>query len=164
VYKSTDSGRTWTLLTGTNNSNPFKGLTISKIVVDPLNQNIIYAAVANNGVNGSGVPGRVGKTGIWKYDGTKWINLTQIASAYRTSKNLGPGPDDDDNTIFSASEDYTDVAVVVDPSNSSNRFIMFALGTASGGATSPTGTYSNAAFISLDSGQTWNEAKFPTTD
>src|SRR5262249_6579867 len=110
VYKSTDSGRTWTLLTGTNNSNPFKGLTISKIVVDPLNQNIIYAAVANNGVNGSGVPGRVGKTGIWKYDGTKWINLTQIASAYRTSRNLGPGPDDDDNTIFSASEDYTDVA------------------------------------------------------
>ena len=52
VLKSTNSGLSWTLL----GSDTFFGQTISKIVVDPTNPNIVYAAVSSDGVNGATAP------------------------------------------------------------------------------------------------------------
>src|SRR5207253_2643543 len=35
VYKSTDSGKSWKLLTNVDGSNPLYGVAVSKIIVDP---------------------------------------------------------------------------------------------------------------------------------
>ncbi len=56
VYKSIDSGRTWTLLTDPNpatnfSSDPLLGLAVSKIAVDPLDPDIIYVSTSNEGTS-----------------------------------------------------------------------------------------------------------------
>ena len=51
VYKSTDSGQTWTLLTGVGVVNPLYGQAVSRIVVDPNNPNLIYVASSDLAVN-----------------------------------------------------------------------------------------------------------------
>jgi len=49
IYKSTDSGETWTLIDNIlpNQSN---GLNINSIVVDPLAPNVVYVAIQNHGL------------------------------------------------------------------------------------------------------------------
>lgn len=74
VLKSTDAGSTWTLLGSTE----FFRRSIGKIVVDPINANIVYLAVgaeANNGLPGN--------TGIWKTTdgGLNWTNTTTSISS-----------------------------------------------------------------------------------
>ena len=114
VYKSTDSGRTWTLLTNPDNSNPLVGQAVNKIVVDPFDENRIYVATSILPTNGN--PTTSG--GVWRYDGSQtWVNLTTITSSTRSGNpptpNTGfpstppntPGPDDDwrirfDNTAW----------------------------------------------------------------
>lgn len=69
ILKSTDGGTTWALMGG----NTFLRHTISRIVVDPTNLNVVYVAVAGGGVNGFG-----GNTGIYKTTdgGATWTNMT----------------------------------------------------------------------------------------
>src|SRR5262249_33365176 len=63
-------GATWTLRTA---AGAFDRRTTSKIVVDPTNANIAYAAMAAFGENGLS-----GNTGIWKTTdgGATWTNTT----------------------------------------------------------------------------------------
>ncbi len=49
ILVSTDGGTSWTL---ENPNGVFTGRTVSKIVVDPTNSNIAYAALGDNGANG----------------------------------------------------------------------------------------------------------------
>ncbi len=99
IYKSTDSGKTWTLLTD-GGVNPVFGLAVSKIVVDQFDPNRIWAATSDMAVN---VPANVGAPGIWRYDATgHWFNLTGVVSNFRATQKgqlaappNTPGPDDD---------------------------------------------------------------------
>jgi len=86
VYKSTDAGQTWTLLTdptytdpfsGLAYANPLYGLASTKIVVDPYDPNLFYVATTdlvenlpatspdllNQAVSGTG------EVGVWRYGG-----------------------------------------------------------------------------------------------
>jgi hypothetical protein len=49
ILKSTDAGATWSLLTGNPGQGEFDRHTVSRIVVDPTNPSIVYAAVAGGG-------------------------------------------------------------------------------------------------------------------
>jgi photosystem II stability/assembly factor-like uncharacterized protein len=71
ILVSTDGGSSWTL---ENPGGMFTGLTVSKIVVDPTNADIAYAAVSNSGWNKRGILG----TGIYKTSdgGATWTNTT----------------------------------------------------------------------------------------
>src|SRR5439155_4137910 len=77
VYKSTDSGKTWTLLTdpSATTPNPIDGRSVSRLVVDPNNKNRVFAAVSS-GLNSVGVgSGPASGAGVWRFDG-KWFNMT----------------------------------------------------------------------------------------
>jgi autotransporter-associated beta strand protein len=117
VYKSTDSGRTWTLLTNLSGANPLQGQAINKIVVDPFNANRIYVATSRLANNGN--PSQL--AGVWRYDTSQdWINLTTIVSSTRNGSpptpNTGfpstppgtPGPDDDWRITF-VNDAWTDL-------------------------------------------------------
>lgn len=123
VYKSVDSGKTWTLLIddtpdpGTGftqadaipqSSNPLYGLGVSKISVDPFDPHVIYVATGDQSANRPPqiIPSR---PGVYRYDAaapySKWFNLTSIVTSARGGSagqtgappNAGrlPGPDDD---------------------------------------------------------------------
>jgi autotransporter-associated beta strand protein len=105
VYKSTDSGKTWTLITNVGGGNPLNGTAVSRIVVDPSNPNRPYVATSDiSTVNGNPA---AGTAGVWTHTGTTWVNLTAITSSVRLGNlptpNSGfpttpvgtPGPDDD---------------------------------------------------------------------
>jgi photosystem II stability/assembly factor-like uncharacterized protein len=70
ILKSADGGDTWTLL----GASQFDRRTISRIVVDPTDPDIVYVAVGAQAVNG--LPG---STGIWKSSdgGATWTNTTK---------------------------------------------------------------------------------------
>ncbi len=99
VYKSTDSGRTWTLLKdlAATNQNPLYGQGISAIVVDPNKSNLIYVASSDLTQNGA-----TGAPGIYRYNGANWFDMTAVVSTARatatgttTPPPHTPGPDDD---------------------------------------------------------------------
>ena len=85
VLKSTNAGASWTLLGQFDGSgNPlFDQRSIAKLVVDPGNASIVYAAVADY-ANGAAP----GNTGIWKTvdGGLTWNNVTNSGTA-----NAAPG-------------------------------------------------------------------------
>jgi photosystem II stability/assembly factor-like uncharacterized protein len=104
VLKSIDAGATWTLL----GNDVFDRRSISRIVVDPNDMNIVYVAVGEPGFNGL-----TGNQGIWKSTdgGQTWINTTAASGL----------PDN---------QAYTDV--IMDPSD--NQHLFAAIGTPSGNA------------------------------
>jgi autotransporter-associated beta strand protein len=138
VYKSTDSGKTWSLVA--DPTNPLNGLTVSKIAVDPNDPNVIYAATGDLAVNG-----KSGNVGIWRFDGTSWFNLTSVTSTARatvksTQTNLPPvnppntpGPDDDYFAAFpQTAATWSDLSLIYTtaPGSSGKVPILFAaLGT-----------------------------------
>src|SRR5207247_897257 len=70
IYKSTDAGKTWTLVTDNtdpnNPINPFDGKGISKIVIDPtspLNNRTLYVAAGDGGI-GANETQRVNLSGL----------------------------------------------------------------------------------------------------
>ena len=139
VYRSTDFGETWSLLTdpslpsfpGDGAGNPLYGFAINKIVVDSPN-NIIYVATSDlsaNGLLGAGTTNTpyAHNAGVWRYDLKKqsWFNLTNLASVGRVTgrsaqnpnalNSVGPGtPGPDDNYNFEfpqQSISWTDLAL-----------------------------------------------------
>ncbi len=91
ILVSTNGGSSWKL---ENPGGMFTGLTVAKIVVDPTDANVAYAAVGNVGSNKAYIPG----TGIYKTTngGTTWTNTT---------------------TSITTQDSFSDVAI--DPSNPS---------------------------------------------
>ncbi len=85
VLKSIDAGATWTLTGQTE----FFRRAIGKIVVDPSNPNIVYAAVG--AVAQNGLPGN---TGIWKTidGGNNWTNTTTSISTTAAFSDLVMDP------------------------------------------------------------------------
>ena len=139
VYKSTDSGRTWTLVANTGSGvNPLNGTAISRIVVDPTNANLIYAATSDFAVNSAAANGSVG---VWRFDGNSWLNLTSLVSTVRatqpgqapfTAPVNTPGPDDDYRISFPQNNaQWSDLALVSRPGDAT-RVLYAALGTTGG--------------------------------
>ncbi len=115
VYKSTDSGRTWSLLFDPNPatglpSNPIYGLGVSRIAVDPTGNNIIYVATSDQAHNG---PPKLNPVpGVYRFDGgtSSWYDLTgtpSITRQFSTGQLMAPpntpGPDDDFTLSFAQS-------------------------------------------------------------
>lgn len=123
VYKSTDSGKTWTLLTF-NGSNPLNRKSISRVVVDPDDPNLIYAASSDQSVYSN-----TGNVGVWRYDGSEWYNLTAVVPPGR----LTPGPIDNAAIDFPQSgATWSDLLLMDDAFG--GRFLFAALGTSTGSA------------------------------
>ncbi len=76
VLKSMDGGATWTLLA----RNLFAGAAISRIVVDPTNANVVYAAVNNSSA------GFEGAVGVWK--STDGGNTWRVLTPYGTQQSV----------------------------------------------------------------------------
>ena len=83
-------------------SNPLFGLGVSRIVVDPTGNNIIYVATSDQVKNGP--PALNPVPGVYRFDGTTstWYNLTgtpsntrQVSTGQGTAPPNTPGPDDD---------------------------------------------------------------------
>jgi photosystem II stability/assembly factor-like uncharacterized protein len=125
ILHSTDGGGTWTLSMGPGGIFNTNRLTCSKIVVDPTNANIAYAAIAAFGNNGAARAANT--TGIYKTTdgGTTWTNVTAANGK--------------DSTF-----DWSDVAL--DPNTPSTVYaaVGYILGAAN-----------NGAYKSTDSGATW---------
>jgi autotransporter-associated beta strand protein len=73
VFVSHDHGQSWRLVTDAT-GNPLSRAAINKIVVDPQDPNFFYVAASDIP---AGDPG--GNAGIWRFDGTAWLNLTATA-------------------------------------------------------------------------------------
>jgi autotransporter-associated beta strand protein len=139
VYKSTDSGQTWTLLTGPGSANPLNGQAISSIVVDPNNPNLVYVAstyfLTTTGVASSS-PENTPQTGgliagVYRYNGTSWFDLTDVLSANRNASGgvagapNTAGPDDDFRISFPLTGNWSSVAIA-------DGWLYAALGTYTG--------------------------------
>jgi photosystem II stability/assembly factor-like uncharacterized protein len=102
ILKSINGGGSWTLLTGTGDDGTFDNFerrTFSRIVVDPTNPDIVYAAVGSMAT--SGLPGN---TGVWKSTngGVTWTNTTAAdisTTASYTDLVMDPG---DPQTLYTA--------------------------------------------------------------
>jgi hypothetical protein len=84
LLKSTDGGATWALTGGS----VFDRLSISRIVVDPGNANILYVATAD------GANAATGNRGIWKSNdgGSSWTNTTASISTSISFSDLAIHP------------------------------------------------------------------------
>jgi autotransporter-associated beta strand protein len=130
VYKSTDAGHTWQLLTTpatlTVPANPMFGLAVSRIVVDPANANTIFVATTDMANEGQFYAKQINPNlyttptvGVWRYMNNTWFNLTDVVSANRNPSNgvagapNTPGPDDDFRISFpQVDANWTDLALV----------------------------------------------------
>lgn len=155
VYKSTDSGKSWTLLLDAANvgfENPMDRVAINKVIIDPSNNDQIYVAVNSTTVNGTTPAG-----GVWRWDGSQWFCLTaptpglnnNPTSATRQDPSVwgadpistNPGPNEDTAMSFPANGNYSDIAY-------SSGSLFIALGDIGGTAVntvyrSPDASFSN---------------------
>jgi autotransporter-associated beta strand protein len=94
VYKSTNGGLTWALLTGPNGLNPLVGLAPTKLVVDPLWSSRIYVATSAVNMVNSYPTSPTPIAGVYRFDPTNgWVNITLNASPNRLGS-LGAAPYD----------------------------------------------------------------------
>ncbi|MFO0844788.1 MAG: autotransporter-associated beta strand repeat-containing protein [Gemmataceae bacterium] len=136
ILRSSDYGQTWTLIQPP--APGFDRQSISKIVVDPAFEDVIYVAVQGNAANGDvATPG----AGVWRFDGrpggSGWTNLT-----------TGQTPSGGQSTAFGATARYTDLAVINSnpwlanpnfPFEQFRRMVFIAVGDPTG--TGPSSTY-----------------------
>lgn len=154
VYESTDDGHTWTLLTNPSGSNPINGLSVSSIAVDTYNPNLIYVGTGDQSTNaklGIAVPG------VYRYDGTTWVNLTAQVSPNRASNAATsgglPGPDDNYSLNFPQQNvTWSDVGVVSSTESPQLSVLYAALGSADGTWINVSGTETdvNGIYYMLD--------------
>ncbi|HTC21750.1 MAG TPA: hypothetical protein VK859_12925, partial [bacterium] len=89
IFKSTDGGNTWTL-TSTANAGAISlyGMTFSKIMVDPVNPNIVLACTADNGGGDPGGPFPT-RFGLYRStnSGTTWTKVTTVTSGTALGNN-----------------------------------------------------------------------------
>src|SRR5205823_1044627 len=77
-----------TLLTDPVLGNPLTGKAINKIIVDPANSSQIWVAASDLAHDAT-----AGNAGIWRYDGTNWVNLVATANVSGgTATNYGVLP------------------------------------------------------------------------
>jgi photosystem II stability/assembly factor-like uncharacterized protein len=130
ILKSSNAGASWTLL---DNGGVFEGKTMAKIVIDPLDDQTLYAAVDDNGTNGSFSlnNGKASDTGIYKSTdgGMTWSDTT---------------------ASISTTDVYSDLAI--DPNTPSTLYM--AIGTPTGDGIA-LGSDRNGVYKSTDSGTTW---------
>jgi hypothetical protein len=135
ILKSGDGGAHWTL----EGNSLFHRRTISRIIVDPANSNIVYAAVGAVATNGL-----AGNTGIWKSTdgGASWLDTTLGISTTAAFSDLS----------MDSSNNQTLYAAVGDPyGNTANGIYK----TTDGGAdwtllsNFPTGTDTNVGRITI---------------
>ncbi len=156
VYRSVDSGRTWTRLLNADGSNPLYGQAVTKVIVDPLRADRIYVASSttrtlaftpNNVPNGSTNPAT--RAGVWRFteDTDRWVNLTgQTSNARRSIVGTAPydvaapnnaGPDDDYRVRFPSGEannlaeaaTWSDIQLVlrgVNPNTGQMQYTLYA--------------------------------------
>jgi hypothetical protein len=126
VLKSTDGGITW----AQEGTTQFFRRSISKIVVDQNNPNIVYVAVGQPGINGLN-----GNQGIWKSTdgGATWNNITAAAG-------------------LTSTEPYSDL--IIDPTNS--QILYAAIGQQLVDPTTQT-VFPDGIYKSIDGGMTWTE-------
>ena len=103
VLKSTDGGTTWTLLGKTQ----FYRRTISQIVVDPHDPNIVYVAVGAIATNG--LPGN---TGIWKSTdgGVTWKDTTVAISTSAAFSDVAMSASNSQVLYAAVGDPYGDLA------------------------------------------------------
>ena len=125
----------WTFSDGP--SGVFERQTISKIVIDPTNPNVVYAAVSNNAV----VPSPNPDTGVWKSTdgGAHWTNTTATTL-------LAGGQQ------FDTTDPYSDL--VIDPANP--NILYTAIGNPNG-AINFNNFNLNGIYETKDGGATWNQ-------
>jgi autotransporter-associated beta strand protein len=114
VYRSTDSGKTWELLTANDGSNPMYGQAVTKMIVDPFNADRLYVATSTLRLTPAVslqtpstllnvnpfTPATAPRAGVWRYTAPspppadpnapppeliKWVNLTGTASPNRSA-------------------------------------------------------------------------------
>ncbi len=103
LYKSTDGGETWLQLA----EDVFGGRCFSKMVINPLNSQIIYAAITRAGgfpelAAAKGHPGATGPLGLFRSDdgGSSWVQLTNgLPSLSTTDVAIDPS---DPQTLYAA--------------------------------------------------------------
>lgn len=105
VYRSTDYGQTWNLLTDPtlpdlpSPGNPLVGLAINKILLDSTNK-VLYVATSDRAANGfegddTDNTASASNPGVWRYNlvTDTWFNLTALSSAGRlTGPTTKPQP------------------------------------------------------------------------
>src|SRR5262249_19637479 len=125
VLKSTDGGATWSL----KGSNLFDRRSISRIVVDPTNPTVVYAAVGQPGTSGLAA----GQGTFKSTDGgTTWANTT---------------------TSISTNDAYTDV--VIDPSNPQVLYAAVGTDVIDPNTFNSSGTPANGVYKTTNGGQSW---------
>jgi photosystem II stability/assembly factor-like uncharacterized protein len=129
ILTSANGGLTWTLSPGNPGLDEFDRRTMAKLVVDPINPDIVYAAVAAHGINSPACGGANQPpchTGIWKStDGAQhWTDTT---------------------ASITTADDFSDV--VIDPKNPQTLY-------AAVGANF--GSPNNGVYKSTDGGLIWN--------
>ena len=103
LYKSTDGGESWLQLA----ENVFGGRCFSKMVINPLNSQIIYAAITRAGgfpelAAAKGHPGATGPLGLFRSDdgGSSWVQLTNgLPNLSATDVAMDPS---DPQTLYAA--------------------------------------------------------------
>ena len=128
VVKSSDYGKTWTLIQPPGNA--FDEHTISKIVVDPVEADTVYVAVHGSGVNeGIGGGSNPGNYGIWRLRNGVWVNLTATLLPIRLQHHLSHRYTD--LVVFNANPRITDTDVN-HPNQPNRRVVAFAIGSFTG--------------------------------
>jgi autotransporter-associated beta strand protein len=152
VYRSTDGGKTWesTPLGGVNN--PIRGLSVTRMLVDPNAPNMIYVATSDTSPNAQLAADSA--VGIWRFNtnNNSWTNLTGIVSQKRrtgdsaTDAALPPpntaGPDDDWRIVFpTANTSYSDILITQEIVGLQTRSVLWMAVGAPDGSGNATGVY-----------------------
>lgn len=124
VYKSLDGGATWTLLTtpltvvNPSFENPLDRRGVTKLVVDPADDNDIFVSVTDNTVDGL-----ANQAGIWRYTPAQgWYNMTgttpgtilpnnPVTPTRTTAGATDVGPEEDPTMNFGDSADFSDLYI-----------------------------------------------------
>ena len=152
VYKTANGGQSWSQINTGISQLQFSGSQINRLLVDPLNPQVLY--LADNVFTGPGLPGTTSVQGVYTSTdgGSSWtaslsgvpafdvaINPSNVAQVYETNVTGIDSLGSSGWTSLPAAPPSPYV-MRVDPSNGSNLFV---------------GTYFNGLYQSADGGSTW---------